>query len=434
MSDRATAAAGFDSSAFVDILGPGPVSGDALDVWAVDGRQPGVAIRPPDEEAAAATLQTAAAQGLGTVPHGGGTMRGLGNPVRAYDVALDLSALEGIVAYEPEDFTIRVRGGTPLEQLQRMLVEQGQFVPLDAPAVDRATVGGVLAVGRGGLRRPSIGYPRDWLIGVRALLADGTPVQGGGQVVKNVSGYDLPKLFCGSLGTLGVIVDASFKLRPLPAFDALVTIPAPDFAIALAAADAGQRAAPVLSGAVALDAGAAARAGLDSAPAVVLRAAGLEGPARQLLEQASSAGRGVGLSGQGDPAIEPHVWQAIVDLESEPAAGATRLRCAILPAKLAQALDVLEQHFTLAERWAGPGAGLLFAVLDDAQPDALAAARAAIEKLGGHLTIETAPAVLKQAIDVWGAPGGGLEIMQRIKNHFDPQGLLNPGRFVGGLA
>ena len=168
-------------------------------------------------------------------------MLDLGMPPRSYDVALDLSGLNQVVDYEPNDFTITVQAGMTLAELQRHLATNGQFLPLDHPHFERATLGGICAVGRGGLRRNSFGGPRDSLIGMRMVKADGTSIKGGGKVVKNVSGYDLPKLFAGSLGTLGVIVEVTLKLRPQPASDQIVAINAPSFESALSAVASGSK-------------------------------------------------------------------------------------------------------------------------------------------------------------------------------------------------
>ena len=188
-----------------------------LSRYAVDGLRPD-AVAKIEAIAEIERLQAAATdRNLAVIPHGGRTMLGLGMPPRRYDLALDLAALNQVVDYEPNDFTISVQAGMTLADLQRHLAVNGQFLPLDHPRFERATLGGLCAVGRGGLRRNSFGGPRDWLIGMRMVKADGTAIKGGGQVVKNVSGYDLPKLFAGSLGSLGVIVELTFKLRSRPA-------------------------------------------------------------------------------------------------------------------------------------------------------------------------------------------------------------------------
>lgn len=408
----------------------------------LDGRAPEAAARPRSDAEVQMILALAHEHGLAVAPIGGGTMLGLGMPPERYDLALDLATMDGVVDYEPDDFTITVEAGMPLAALQRRLAEHGQFVPLDQAQFERATVGGIAAVGRGGLRRRAFGYPRDWVIGMRMVRADGTPIKGGGRVVKNVSGYDLPKLFCGSLGTLGVIVEVTFKLRPLPTNDQMAILATDDFAAALEAGRAAMRAEPSLQAAVALSPDAAGELVGDLAgggAAIALRMSGLEQAVVESLTRATDAARAAGATGgattdQG--VIE--TWQAIFDLELATPADQLRLRLGVPPASLAEAVGQLRASVPGAARWiAAADSGLLFvdapcADLDEASRG-IEAARAALAPLGGNLTVEQAPPELKQRVDVWGPAGEGARLMHRVKQEFDPQRTLNPGRFVDGI-
>ena len=406
--------------------------------YQIDGRTPGLALRARSDGDVAAALALADERGLGVSLLGGATMTSLGMPPERYDIALDLSAMDAVVAYEPDDFTITVEAGMPLAALQRRLAEQGQFAPLDQAQFERATVGGIVALGRGGLRRRAFGYPRDWVIGMRMARADGRLIKGGGRVVKNVSGYDLPKLFCGSLGTLGAIVEVTFKLRPLPTSDQIAILTAADFASALTAAQAATRAEPSLQAAVALSAvSAGALAGGQAA--VVLRMSGLEQAVVETLTGAAEAARSTGASG-GAPSdvgvIE--TWQEILDLELATPADHLRLRLGAPPTALPEARALLGRVFPDAARWiAAADSGLLFveAPLDDPSRTAgqIAEARAGLDPLGGNLTVELAPPELKRHVDIWGPAGEGARLMRRIKDEFDPRRTLNPGRFVDGI-
>lgn len=408
----------------------------------LDGRSPEAAARPRSDAEVQTILALAHEHGLAVAPIGGETMLGLGAPPERYDLALDLAAMDGVVDYEPDDFTITVEAGMPLAALQRRLAEHGQFVPLDQAQFERATVGGIAAVGRGGLRRRAFGYPRDWVIGMRMVRADGTPIKGGGRVVKNVSGYDLPKLFCGSLGTLGVIVEVTFKLRPLPTSDQMAILAADDFAAALAAGRAAMRAEPSLQAAVALSADAAGELAGDLAgggAAIALRMSGLEQAVVESLTRATDAARAAGATG--GAATDQGVietWQAIFDLELATPADQLRLRLGVPPASLAEAVAQLRASVPGAARWiAAADSGLLFvdapcADLDEAARG-IEAARAALAPLGGNLTVEQAPPELKQRVDIWGPAGEGARLMHRVKQEFDPQRTLNPGRFVDGI-
>lgn len=386
-------------------------------------------------------LASASSRGLAVIPTGGRTMLDLGMPPRRYDLALDLSGMSQVVDYEPNDFTITVEAGMTLADLQRHLAVNGQFLPLDHPRFERATLGGLCAVGRGGLRRNSFGGPRDWLIGMRMVKADGTSIKGGGKVVKNVSGYDLPKLFAGSLGTLGVIVELTFKLRPLPASDQIVALSAPSFESALTAARAAAQAAPFLNGCVVLSAQAASEAHdlgakiLHDQPALLLRANGLESAASEVLAQGLSAARQAGLEGpEQKTAAIVETWQAVVDLETQTAADAVRLRLGVPPANLGRAQQELSQALPEATSWsAAADSGLLFVEVPSVEADTIKSLRNQLGPLQGRLTVESAPTELKQSCDIWGPSGPGARLMHNIKEQFDPQGILNPGRYVDGI-
>ena len=375
------------------------------------------------------------------IPIGGRTMLGLGMPPARYDLALDLSGLNRIVDYEPNDFTITVEAGMTLAELQRQLAVNGQFLPLDHPQFERASLGGICAVGRGGLRRNSFGGPRDWLIGMRMVQADGTPIKGGGKVVKNVSGYDLPKLFAGSLGTLGVIVELTFKLRPLPASDQIVALNAPTFESALGAARAAAQAAPFLNGCVALSAEAAGMARglgakiLHDQPALLLRANGLESAASEVLAQALRAARDAGLDGpERTTSAIVETWQAVADLELQTPDDQVRLRLGLPPANLGRAREMLDRELTDASSWiAAADSGLIFLEVPSVDADTITSLRNRLGPLQGRLTIESGPIELKRAANVWGPAGPGARLMHSIKEQFDPQGILNPGRYVDGI-
>ncbi len=412
-----------------------------LSRYAVDGLRPD-AVAKIEAIAEIERLQAAATdRNLAVIPHGGRTMLGLGMPPRRYDLALDLAALNQVVDYEPNDFTISVQAGMTLADLQRHLAVNGQFLPLDHPRFERATLGGLCAVGRGGLRRNSFGGPRDWLIGMRMVKADGTAIKGGGQVVKNVSGYDLPKLFAGSLGSLGVIVELTFKLRPQPASDQIVALSAPSFEAALRAARDAAQAAPFLNGCVALSADAAAEASglgarlLHDQPALLLRANGLESAAAEVLAQALQAARDAGLDGtpQTTSAIV-ETWQAVTDLELQTPADHVRLRLGLPPANLIRAQQLLSRYLTDASSWiAAADSGLLFVAVPAIDADIVSALRRELGPLQGRLTVESAPLALKRACNVWGPSGPGARLMHNIKQQFDPLAILNPGRFVDGI-
>ena len=188
----------------------------ALAPYAVEGVIPQAVAQPTDRESIARLLQWAAEHQVSVLPRGGGVLSALGNPPTGADVVLDLSRYNRVLDFQPADLTATVEPGVTLDTLQRELAQGGKLVPLEAPLADRATLGGILAANANGPLRYSYGPARDWLIGISVVSAAGVETKAGGKVVKNVTGYDLNKLYTGSLGTLGVIVEATFKLAPLP--------------------------------------------------------------------------------------------------------------------------------------------------------------------------------------------------------------------------
>ncbi|MBF8286481.1 MAG: linked oxidase-like protein, partial [Dehalococcoidia bacterium] len=184
--------------------------------FAVDGLTPQAAVAPSSYEQVAAVMRYAHAEGLAVIPWGGGAHIHVGNVPARYDIALGLSRLNAVVEHEPADLTATVQAGMTLSELQGRLGGAGQLLPLDPPGGERATIGGILAANASGPWRHAFGSARDMTIGLRVVTAEGRITRAGGRVVKNVAGYDLCKLYIGSLGTLGVIVEATFKVASLP--------------------------------------------------------------------------------------------------------------------------------------------------------------------------------------------------------------------------
>ena len=197
--------------------GYAPASREALASHAVEGVVPSAVVAPGSLESLAATVQMASELGYAVIPRGGGTKMDFGHPPSRADIVVSLERLNRIVAHEPADQTATVEAGITMAGLQAGLGKRGQFLPLDPPHGDAGTLGGVLATNASGVLRTSFGTARDLVIGARVVQADGTVVRSGGQVVKNVAGYDLNKMYIGSLGTLGILAEVNLKLQPLPA-------------------------------------------------------------------------------------------------------------------------------------------------------------------------------------------------------------------------
>ena len=433
----------------------GPDSVPAAEGYAVDGVAPRAVARPADRRGVGELLRWASANGVKVFPYGGGVFTGLGNLPSQVDVALDLSRLNRVMDYQPADLTVTAEAGITLESLRRELVQGDKYVSLEAPLPHRATVGGILATGYSGPMRSFYGLPRDWIIGISVAGTDGVETKAGGRVVKNVTGYDLNKLYTGSLGTLGVIVEATFKLAPVPETWAGVKAAFPSMSTAVAASRdlIAQVYAPL--GLQVITPDVARRLGLDLAVDTGAVDLGfVAGRPRAVARRLGESARLLGELGATHVETAEHtdarnLLTSLTDLpwnDSDPPALA--LKVTLPPRNVGSLLDNLGGLNSGAGTWgqiADPGFGtvhLLRWASSEAGEMASSAimsdidsVRRAATKLGGSTVVETCPPHVKAGIDVWeGAVGAAeLEIMRRIKHNFDPAGVLNPGRFVGGL-
>ena len=436
-----------------DIVGAAHVVTDpeALAALAVDGVRPAAAARPDSGEQTADLLTAAAAHGAGVLPRGAGTHQHLGGvPARA-DLVIETTRLTGITDYEPADYVVAVRAGTRLADVQAALGEHGQWLPVDPPGARTATVGGIIAANRNGPRRLLYGSIRDMLIGIRVALPTGEVIKAGGKVVKNVAGYDLTKLFIGSLGAAGVIVEATFKISPFPGEGQTILVTVPDrhaahdltaaimrsFLLPAALEAANPSALRQLTDAAGI---APARSGEWG---VLVLAEGLaESRARHVEEMRALAGTR-GRAEVLDGAAHGALWAAVAEFPSPGAQpGAVICRAGAPIARwvdLAGAVEAVPTQAGPAALLAHAGVGLLYAVCaadeGPAVADALARAAAAIRKpLSAYVVVEAAPPALKPRLPLWGEPPGGLGLMRRLREQFDPRGIMVPGRLGWGLS
>ena len=389
--------------------------------YTVEGQAPSLAVRPGSEEQVLDVLREADAQGAAVVPWGGGSQMSRGMPLERYDLALDLTAIDGVIEYEPADLTVSVQAGMRLAGLQRTLGENNQWLPLDPIGAEQMTVGGMLATNASGPGRAVYGTPRDFLIGIAVAMPSGDLVRSGGRVVKNVAGYDLGKLHIGALGTLGVITRASFKVAPLPE-------------VVLTLAAFADEYAPLQSLATF-----ARRRGLSLNRLSLLRPAGSAGW-RLLVRMAGGAAAVTASIGhlQVEAALngltlanaEESGWQ---EPESLLTAGDVTVKAAVPPSSTANVLDALRRLD--AGILSYPTAGIAYSTWPASSIDAakLRELRSLCTRERGSLVIECASTELKLASDVWGEARPDLQIMQRLKDQFDPKHILNPGRFVTGI-
>jgi glycolate oxidase FAD binding subunit len=350
-----------------------------------------------------------------------------GNPPARYDVALGLDLLAQVIEYEPADLTITVEAGMTLGALADTLAAQGQFLPIDAPM--ESCVGGVLATGASGVSRHAYGLPRDWLIGCRVAHADGSMTHAGGRVVKNVAGYDMPKLYTGSLGTLGVIVEATFKVAPLPVAERTL----------LAEFSSSGDALNAIAGAndlVLASRGIAFRQRLGRPPVVAFWLAG----ARAAVDRSEReiAALCPGATTERTATGESLAWWT--ELLAFPYQGETIVRVSLRPTDVPSLLEVAQRQSDAAgvqtEVVAYPTTGLAYLSIraDDigAIVSYVLALRTAATRMGGSVVVMSAPTAVKERVDAWGDVSA-IEVMRRLKQHFDPNSTLCPGRFAGGI-
>ena len=429
------------AGALTQLLAPERVlAGGPATSYSVDGIQPSFVLRPDSISEISAILHFAAERRLAVAPFGGVTQMQLGNKPSRLDLALDLRALNAIVDFSPEDLVVTTQAGVTVEALNNVLAVRGQFLALDVPLPQAATVGGSLSAGIVGPRRLRYGTARDLVIGLTCVLAGGEVVHSGGRVVKNVAGYDLNKLYLGALGTLGVIVEATFKLHPAAAASTALTAVFPDrhgafdAAMQLVNSNLGPTAVEICDPSLAQD----WLGRPNSSWSLALLTSGLpESVARQRREMAEIVrSAGAARIDQEESGAEPGIFRRICDLGySAGREAALLLRCAVTPSQIAAAAAELDGALQASPPavLASPGSGLLRLFWRELPPDpaaALAAARTAIGRLLGTVTVERCPAELKSAVEVWGIAGPDIALMHDLKAAFDPNAILNPGRYV----
>jgi len=452
------------------VAGGASVSTDSaqLEAFRVDGMQPAAVVRPATAEGVAEVVRFAAAEKLGVVPVGGRTKLGIGMPPTRYDLALDMTGLNRVIAYDPNDLTLSVEVGLRLAELTPMLAEHKQFLPLAVPFTRQTTIGGTIATGVDSPLRQFYGTARDYVLGIEFVTGAGVLTKSGGRVVKNVAGYDLHKLMIGALGTLGVITRVNFKTFPLPPASCGFVAAFPNFEAAL---EMRKRVleSPLQPLTLEVLSPALAQIFHCQAPTTLGEALGPVGTWLSTSEWTLTAGFGgrepvleryatelTRLAAEScatntavlDDTDRPLLWGRLREcfpmlLETSPLA--TIFKIGALSSQLGRVLNTL--RLTL-ERHSLPlvtlvrGAGLTYVALLPTKPgpeglQQLADAVTPVFEVGAglaeHVTIPWCPTELKRRINVWGPPRRDHSLLVKMKQTFDPQNILNPGRYVGGL-
>jgi glycolate oxidase FAD binding subunit len=428
----------------------------ALAAYEVDGFRPAAAARPASAAEAAEIVRLAAAEKLAVIACGARTKLGIGAPPSRYDLSLDLSRLDHVISYDPADLTLSVEAGIRVADLQKVLAEQGQFLPLATPFAKSCTIGGVLAANASGPIRHSYGSARDFTLGMEFIDGAGTPTKSGGRVVKNVAGMDMHKLLIGSLGTLGVITRINFKTFPLPrTWGAFVIsyvrlIDALRLRTALAASPLTPQAVEIISPEAAplLDAdGKQVPRGRWS----LVVAAGGE---QRVVERHAADLERLAADTQADhfaavkESEKAALWEAIREFPANLLAENPRTvfwKISAVPGNFAAVIaevDRIAREHSLPAATLIRAAGIIYLALLPGEGDATVmerVARAAPQLFsrtaaqGARAVIERCPLEIKRATSVWGPVGEDFPLMQRVKKVFDPENILAPGRFVGGL-
>jgi glycolate oxidase FAD binding subunit len=389
---------------------------------AIDGVVPSYVAVPGSVAETSEVMRAASEDEAQVVVRGAGTKQAWGSPVASCDLVLDTTRLDRILEHAAGDLVCRVQAGVPVARLQQTLAESGQQLALDTPVPD-STVGGVLSTGLSGPRRFLYGAPRDLLIGITVVRSDGAVAKSGGKVVKNVAGYDLGKLYTGAYGTLGVIVEAAFRLHPIPAAKAHITNLFPDTKAAAVALRA------ILNSQLSPSAVEIDRPDPDGQVEVGVL---VEGMPQSVESRTDEAVRLLGGNGTiADPA--PPWWGAL------PAG---------VVVEIAAEIGAFPQVFAAIDA-AGGKAGLIRVVRGSAGTgvltvglpadatrhqvaDFLAALRPSLAPYGGTAIVRQASHEVRSGVDVWG-PVPAVALMRRVKDAFDPDHRLANGRFVGGI-
>jgi glycolate dehydrogenase FAD-binding subunit len=406
-------------------------------------------LKPRDGKDAEAAVQWALAEGKALELVGQGSKRAIGRPAQT-DLTLDLSGLSGVTLYEPEELVLSAKAGTPLAEVEALVAAKGQqlaFEPMDYEQIlgafaGRGTIGGALAANLSGPRRIKAGAARDHFLGVTAVSGRGETFKSGGRVVKNVTGYDLCKLIAGSWGTLAAMTEVTIKTLPRPETEQTLLVRGLEPQRAVEAMTAAVGSSCDVSGAAHLPAGVAARipSGEIAGAGGAVTALRLEGFApsvahrKRMLEALMKPFGDLVSVGE---VVSQALWRAVRDVTPFAASrnGVDRplWRVSTAPNRGAElaAMVAKRAEAQMLYDWAG---GLIWLALDPSNDAGAALVRRAVAAIGGHATLIRAPASTRAAIDVFEPQDAAVAALtKRVKESFDPKGVLNPGRMWAGV-
>lgn len=430
------------------------ISEEELDKFQVDGVRPKVVVEPESEDEIASLLKIANDKGFTVIPWGGGTMMSLGNIPKCLDIVISLKRLNKIVEYLPEDLVVTSEAGVTLEALQASLLKNKQFLPLDPPRSEQATLGGIVSSNSFGPLRYLYGCVRDLLLGIKVVGANGIVMKFGGKVVKNVAGYDIKKLFIGSLGTLGIITQTTFRLYAIPEYEESFIC---TFKNIEDLSGASLKILKTIHSSIGI--GLSAVEILDpnfcellkhlgttedyllATRVLGLTKTGLERRINELKEIVKDYSPANMITLNDDEHIK--FWNEIKNHPDIASTFFVRCKISTLISRVTSVMKKIEElkkkHEIKYSIIAHIGLGIIHSYFYSLNYDDLIKTLDELRSYvinigsGSSLVIETAPVEIKRLINVWGPTRGDFALMRAIKKAFDPKGILSPGRFVGGI-
>ncbi|ARV60000.1 FAD-binding oxidoreductase [Nostocales cyanobacterium HT-58-2] len=390
---------------------------------------PSCIVYPQTIEQLAAVMTEAHRHQWRVLPCGSGSKLNWGGLAKDIDVVVSTERLNLLIEHAVGDLTVTVEAGMKFSRLQEILAGSGQFLAIDPITQDRATIGGIVATADTGSLRQRYGSVRDQLLGITFVRADGQIAKAGGRVVKNVAGYDLMKLFTGSFGTLGILSQVTFRVYPMQQISGTVVLSGKAEAVSQAA-DVLRGSALTPTQADLLSTLLVSNLGLNQGLGLIVRFQSIAESVKEQSNRLLEVGEQLGLQGRiYSGADEADLWQRLREqMHSSASVSAIACKIGVLPTS---AVEVLNQ---VDIGWIHIASGLgVLRFEGDNEADKVLGIRNFCQSKGGFLTILQAPVKVKQQLDVWGYTGNAVPLMRRIKEQFDKENILSPGRFVGGI-
>ena len=416
--------------------------------YSIDGLNASFIARPANITDICESLKFAAQDNLAITPWGGGTRITLGNVPKKLDMILETTRLDKIIDHTPGDLTATVQAGITISDLQKSLGKHGQFLPIDPPLANRATLGGTLAVGTSGPFKWQYGSLRDTVIGIKIINANGILTKSGGQVVKNVSGYDMSRLHIGGLGTLGVIAEASLKLTPLPLQETTLISDFTSLNSCFNAALEIFKSSLMPLAITVINSEANSRMGSIESQGpwtLLVRLGGRLLTLQRMITDSRNIIHNNDFSQEtminSDSSIP--VWKSLSDFGWEEGTQPTLgIRVNVLPSTIPSLIKELVRlygknrippaivahpaHGTILVSWFTND----HTETDSTIENLIEKTKTLVSRSGGNIVVEHVPLVTKSRIDVWGDIDHPQSVVQGLKTQYDPNNLLNPGRFV----